>query len=52
MDLGGGPKLLLEKATSAFDAKKFQWSLELCDALIETNNVVKAAKVNITILII
>ena len=42
--LGGGPKLLLEKATSAFDAKKFQWSLQLCDALIETNNLLKEAK--------
>ena len=35
----------MKKASSAFNAAKFQWCLQLCDALIETENLLAEAKV-------
>ena len=35
----------MKKASSAFNAAKFQWCLQLCDALIETKNLLAEAKV-------
>ena len=45
VELGGGPTSLLQNAKSAFENKKYQWALKLCDALIETKSEEKEAKV-------
>ena len=35
--MGGGPKALLTKLDTAFEEKKYKWSLKLCDALLNIN---------------
>ena len=35
--MGGGPKALLNKLDTAFEEKKYKWSLKLCDALLNIN---------------
>ena len=42
--MGGGSKALLEKAKQSFEDKKYQWCLQLCDALIEIKADIKEAK--------
>ena len=45
VELGGGSKELLSKAKNSFEERKYQWCLQLCDALIEINSETKEAKV-------
>ena len=45
VELGGGSLAILQKAKSSFENKRYQWSLELCDALIEINSETREAKV-------
>ena len=45
VELGGGVKELLQKAKKSFEERKYQWCLQLCDALIEINSETKEAKV-------
>ena len=47
VELGGGSVAILQKAKSTFENKRYQWSLELCDALIEINEESREAKVRI-----
>ena len=47
VELGGGSVAILQKAHSTFENKRYQWSLELCDALIEINEESREAKVRI-----
>ena len=45
VELGGGSKALLQKAKKSYEERKYQWCLQLCDALIEINSQTKEAKV-------
>ena len=45
VELGGGSKTLLQKAKQSFEDTKYQWCLQLCDALIEVKAEIKEAKV-------
>ena len=35
--MGGGTKAMLTKLDTAFEEKKYKWSLKLCDALLNIN---------------
>ena len=45
VELGGGAQSLLQKAKLSFEDTKYQWCLQLCDALIEIKAEIKEAKV-------
>ena len=45
VDLAGGPSQMEEKMKNAYFDGKFQWALQLADAMIDTQNSVKSAKV-------
>jgi hypothetical protein len=44
----GGPKKLFEKLKEAYEAEKFQWAVQLSDALLEIGKFEREAKVAIT----
>ena len=35
--MGGGTRAVLTKLDTAFEEKKYKWSLKLCDALLNVN---------------
>lgn len=45
VDLAGGPLRMEEKMKEAFIDGKFQWALQLADAMIDTGNALLSAKV-------
>jgi alkyl sulfatase BDS1-like metallo-beta-lactamase superfamily hydrolase len=45
IDLANGPENTLAKMQTAYGAGKYQWALQLADALIDTDNSVSKAKV-------
>ena len=47
VQMGGGPKALLTKLDTAFEEKKYKWSLKLCDALLNVNAEKPKATVNL-----
>ena len=46
VDLAGGPEQMEEKMKKAYDNEKFQWALELADAMLDTKNCVSSARVS------
>ena len=45
VDLAGGAENMCEKMKSAYSDGNLQWTLELAEHLIQTNNCVSSAKV-------
>merc|ERR1711983_304210 len=44
MDLAGGPEQMEQKMKEVFFEGKYQWALELADAMIDTRNYEKSAR--------
>ena len=50
VDLAGGADKMEEKMQEAYEKEKFQWSLKLAEALLDTKNKVSSAKVKLFVL--